>query len=180
MKRVSIPLVVLILALTMAPGVAQEDSKEEYKSVEAADIVTIKDKKGVETTATGFGKLFGPDYLNAIRGDSTVQIPFTRIKKLETGKTVDHRMSVTLHLVSGRKLEVLVDRPEYSIIYGGTADFGYFRLHLQDVREIVWTRVKRREAALGQKCVKGHIFYNDTWHYCPYDGEKLKPIKTDE
>ncbi|MEN8151286.1 MAG: hypothetical protein ABFS86_15830 [Planctomycetota bacterium] len=181
MKKSTVLLALLALAVIVSPGAAQEETaKKTYGAVESAEIVRIKDVKGVVTIATGFGKLFGPDALNAIRGESTVQIPFERIQRLETGKIVDHRMPVLLKLMNGQSMEVIVDGHEYQGKYAGTADFGYFRLRFQDIREITWTRVKRRAAALGQKCSKGHIFYNDTWHYCPYDGEKLKPIAAAE
>jgi len=180
MKRTSVMLALLVLAVVVSPGVAQEDAKTKYAAAESGEIVRVKDNKGVITIATGFGKLFGPDSLNAIRGEATVQIPFERILSLETGKIVDHLLPVHLLLTSGKRLDVIVDGAEYQTKYAGSADFGYFRLRLQDIKEITWTRVKRRNAALGQKCSKGHIFYNDTWHFCPYDGEKLKPIRANE
>jgi len=180
MKRTSTLIAVLALSFALSPGNAQEDAKTEYKVAEAGEVVTIRDIKGVEMVATGFGKLFGPDYLVANRGEARVQIPFDRILSLEMGKIEDHRMPVTVTLTSGRKLEVVVDGTEFQLLYAGTADFGYFRMRFQDIREVTWTRVERRKAALGQRCSKGHIFYNDSWHFCPYDGEKLKPIRADE
>jgi len=180
MKKTTVWLALFVTAIAISPGVAQETAKDRYASAEKGEIVTVKDLKGVVTVATGFGKLFGADSLNAIRGESTVQIPFERMTSLQTDKIVDHRMPVHIVLTNGKRLDVVVDGAEYQLKYAGRADFGFFRLRFQDIREITWTRVKRRDAALGQKCAKGHIFYNDTWHYCPFDGEKLKPIRTDE
>jgi len=180
MKKTSVWLALLTLAIVIAPGMAQETAKDHYASAENGEIVTVTDVKGVVTVATGFGKLFGADSLNATRGESVVQVPFERIESLTTDKIVDHRMPVRLVLTNGKRLEVIVAASEYDLKYAGRADFGYFRLRFQDIREITWTRVQRRNAALGQKCSKGHIFYNDTWQFCPFDGEKLKPIRADE
>jgi hypothetical protein len=37
-------------------------------------------------------------------------------------------------------------------------------------------RFEKSGRGLGQRCPRGHIWYNDAWHFCPYDGEKLTPI----
>ena len=176
MKRASIVLIVLITAVLAAPGDAQESARVKYGGIDKSESVTIMDAKGVKTDASGFGKLFGPQHLNAHRGASQVQIPFERIRKMVTGRLEDNRLEVKLSLFSGREMEVLVDRPEYETQYAGSADFGYFRLRLQDIHQVEFHRTVKSGRGTGQKCSRGHIFYNDSWHFCPYDGEELKPI----
>jgi len=170
-----------LLALPFVVGVApaQDTAEEKYRSVEAAETVTIQDFKGVVTEATGFGKLFSAPYLNAYHGASEIQIPFERISTLVMGTIKDNRLAVEVVLRSGRRMNVLVDRPEYESVYGGTADFGYFRIRLQDIRTLSIRRLAEDGRGTGQRCPKGHIFYNDAWRYCPYCGDELAPIEPD-
>jgi hypothetical protein len=176
-KRAFVLSIVLVTLLIVSPGDAQESAKRRYASVETAETATIVDSKGVIIHAEGFGKLFGARYLTAYLGDSEVEVPFDRIDGFVAGKITDHRLEMEILLTSGRRLHVLLDRPEYETLYGGTADFGYFRLRLQDIRSLTWNRTPKQGEGLGQRCSRGHMFYNDSWHYCPYDGLKLTPIK---
>ena len=165
------------LALSVGIAPAQETAEEKYRSLEAAETVTIQDFKGVVTEATGFGKLFAAPYLTAYRGASEIQLPFERIKNLVTGEIKDNRLPVEVVLHSGRRMNVVIDRPEYETLYGGTADFGYFRIRLQDIRTLSFRRLTEKGKGTGQRCPTGHIFYNDAWRYCPYCGDRLTPIE---
>jgi len=182
MKRTAALLVLLALGLVMSPGLApaQDTAEEKFRSIETAESVTIQDAKGVVTEATGFSKLYATPYLSAYRGASTIQIPFDRIQTLVTSPVKDNRMPVEVVLLSGRRMNVLVDRPEYESMYGGSAEFGYFRIRLQDIRTLTFRRTKQGGEGQGQRCPKGHIYYNDAWHYCPYDGEKLAAISPEK
>ncbi|MHC4861270.1 MAG: hypothetical protein ACYTDY_14400, partial [Planctomycetota bacterium] len=159
---------------------AQETAEEKYRSIEESETVTIQDAKGVVTEATGFGKLFSVPHLNAYHGASEIQIPFERVETIVTSPPKDNRMPVEVVLRSGRRMKVLLDRPEYETMYGGAADFGYFRIRLQDIRSLTFRRAKKGGEGQGQRCPKGHIYYNDAWHYCPYDGEKLTTIRPEK
>lgn len=182
MKRLPALLILIVLTcLLVSPGVAQDDSaRTRYAGIEHAETVTLQDSKGVVTVATGFGKLFGMPYLNCYRGDSSVQVPFERIKSFTTGVIVDNRLEIDLLLTSQRRMKVLVDRPEYETLYAGTADFGYFKIRLQDIRSLTFRREAERGDAIAQKCGKGHLYYNDSWSFCPYDGTKLVVIRTEK
>lgn len=173
MKSGSLIAVALLVTLVVSPGTAQES---RYAGIESAETVTIVDAKGVVTEASGFGKLFGPPYLSGFRGESTVEIPFDRMRTLTAGEVIDNRLSVTLGLVSGGDLEVLLDRPEFETSYAGTADFGYFRIRLRDIKSLTFMRMHRDLPGAGQRCSKGHIWFNDTWRFCPYDGTRLEVI----
>jgi len=165
--------IAVLTMLVVSPGSAQDS---QYSGIETAESVTIVDTKGVTTEASGFGKLFGPPYLSGFRGNSTVEIPFDRIRTLTAGEVVDNRMTVKLNLLTGRELEILLDRPEFDTSYAGTAEFGYFRIRLSDIKSLKFNRVRPERSGLGQRCPDGHIWFNDTWRFCPYDGTKLAAI----
>ena len=181
MKRLPALLALIVLtSLLVSPGAAQESAGKRFSGIEHAETVTLQDSKGVVTVATGFGKLFGMPYLNCYRGDSSIQIPFDRIKSFATGGIEDGRLELDLLLTSQRRMKVLVDRPEYETLYAGTADFGYFRIRLQDIASLTFRREAEKGDTVAQKCAKGHLYYNDSWSYCPYDGAKLSVIQPDK
>lgn len=174
MRKVMIA--VLFVALAGLPGSAQESAAKRYGAAGQADSVHVVDVQGVETVATEFGKLFSLQVLNGFRGASEVQIPFDRIAVLETGEIVDNRMPVTVLLTNGTRMKVVLSSSEYEATWGGNAEFGHFRIRLQDIRRLVFDRPEPSGQGLGQRCPKGHVYYNDTWKFCPYDGLALEPM----
>jgi hypothetical protein len=177
MTRLIILSTLLAITLSVSPGSAQESAAVRYRSMEQAETVEFVDTDGVHTIATGFGKLFGMSYLTARRGQTQVEIPFARMSRLRMGTIVDHRLPVEIELRSGRTLSVTVDRSEFQTLYGGTAEFGYFRIRFEQIKELIFDRAEISGDGEGQRCSHGHIYYNDTWKYCPYDGERLTPIQ---
>jgi hypothetical protein len=162
---------VVLIALLLGP-MASGQSSEEF-----VETVKVEDSKGVVTFATGFGKAFGNDYLSAYRGDSNVEIPFDRISTMRTGRVIDSRMDVAVVLTGGRGLEVQLDRPEFESVYGGLTEFGNFRIRLAEVRSLEFRRLEKYDEKHGQRCGGGHIWYKETWRYCPFDGKALAPLK---
>ena len=169
MRRIAV--IAILLAVMFGSGATGQPDEDVLEKVR------VEDSKGVVTFATGFGKAFGASFLSAYRGDSKVEIPFERIDVLRTGRIVDSRMDVGLILTTGRGLEVQLDRPEFESVYGGLTEFGNFRIRLAEVKSIEFNRSEKHDEALGQRCPGGHIWYNDSWRFCPYDGKALAAVK---
>jgi len=176
MKAIHVAGILAVLGVGVGFGFAGESASDRYAGVEEGERVRIVDSQGVETEATGFGKLFALPAITAFRGDSEIHVPYSLIRLLRTGEVADNRLPVHLTLVSGREMDVVLDRTEYEAIYGGRAEFGYFRIPLEDIRTLEFVRVARRGAGLGQRCESGHLWYNDTWRFCPFDGKELTPL----
>ncbi len=163
--------IVFFLGLMVAAGAAGQSGEDETETVR------VEDSKGVVTYATDFSKAFGGGSLSAYRGDSKVEVPFERIAVLRTGRIVDSRMDVGLVLTTGRGLQVQLDRPEFESVYGGLTEFGNFRIRLAEVKSIEFSRRQKYDQSLGQRCPSAHIWYKETWRFCPYDGKALVPVK---
>lgn len=167
---------VLFFCLPVLPGTAGERAADRYAAVDEAEIVHLVDVQGVPTDATEFGRLFSLQVLNGFRGASEVQIPFDRIASLETGEIVDNRMPVTVALTNGTRMQIVLSSSEYEATWGGNAEFGHFRIRFRDIRKLVFERSEPSGEGLGQRCPGGHVYYNDAWKFCPYDGLALEPM----
>ena len=163
--------IAVLLALLLGPGAAGQDEEDLLETVK------VEDSQGVVTYATDFSKAFSGGYLSGFRGDSRVEIPFERVSVLRTGRIADSRMDVDLVLTTGRKLVIQLDRPEFESVYGGLTEFGNFRIRLQEVKSIEFHRLENFDESLGQQCSAGHIWYKETWQFCPYDGKALTPVR---
>lgn len=181
--RVSHPLpwvaLILGLGLAVAPLGAQEGIRSFGRAAETERVV-FRDSKGVETLAVDFRKVFGLPVLNAFRGDSEVEIPFERIKALTTGPVVEHRMEVRLILVNGREMSVKLAPPEFETIYAGQAEWGSFRIRLEDIAGLEFFRPEYSGERPGLRCANGHVYFEEDWKYCPYDGHRLMPVPVPE
>lgn len=171
--RKSIALFIVVVLAVATRGDAQETGEDRLQVVQQAERVRFTDRQGVTIEAAGFGKLFAMAALDAFYGDSQVQIPFERIASMTNGEIRDSRMTSTIRFTSGKTMTVQLDATEYGTVYGGEADFGYFRIRLQDVRQLEFLRPERAEEAVARRCRDGHLFYNELFRFCPYDGAPL-------
>jgi hypothetical protein len=172
-RRITLPVLLVGLVFGLAP--AHSEPADGLRSFDAGVTAIVTDRQGVRTELTGFGRLFGPDFLLAHHGDALVQIPFRKVRTFKMGTIVDRLAPIEMTLTGGKRLQLVVDQPEYQQFFAGNATFGYYKIRLGDIATCEIHELDR-EPGLGRRCEHGHLFYNDAWRFCPYDGKALRPI----
>jgi len=172
-RRFALPILLVGLVLGLAP--AYSGPADGLRAFDAEVTAVVVDRQGVRTQLTAFGRLFGPDFLLAHHGDALVQIPFNKVRSFRVGTIVDRLAPIEMTLTDGSRMQLVVDQPEYQTIFAGNATFGYYKIALGKIATCEFQEPVR-EPGLGRRCPQGHLFYNDAWRFCPYDGKSLRPI----
>ena len=177
-RRVALPLLLLGLVVGLTPAGAGPAS-ERLRALDAEITAVVIDKQGVRTELTGFGPLFGPHFLSAYLGDAQVQIPYSKIRSFRVGELVDQFAPVDILMNDGSTVRVRLEAVDVSTMLAGNASFGYFKIKIGKIASCTMQAPERGDG-LGRRCPTGHLFYNNAWRFCPYDGKPLRPIVSDE
>jgi len=182
LRRMVWPMILVTLGVFLAPTpVVPQDRGVPSVRAFAMDAV-VTDRQGVRTELTSFGRMFGSGSLAAHHGDADIQIPFDRIRSFRVGEMKDSRAPVTVQLVDGTIMEVEIDSQEYTTAFTGKASFGSYRIMLGKISTCTLRKPKPEEprARTARICPDGHIWEQDDYRFCPYDGKPLKVVTRGE
>jgi hypothetical protein len=140
LRTAGLGLVVVLLGLWFgaAPSAAYEIDYAQYD-------VVVTDTQGVVTEGTDFGFWTGPNVITTHRGDSIVEVPFRKIRRLEMGAYTAEKgvWSCTITAKTGAVITCQVERMEGSRILAGESAIGSFRLRLDQIRRLDLVRLSR-------------------------------------
>ena len=92
----------------------------------------VVDRSGVETSLNQFS-MDGKTYLDALRGNGQLTIPFQQLASLTCGKVNGDELPVQVKLKSGTVLELSIRKR--AVFYGSTG-YGAFVIKARDVARI--------------------------------------------
>ena len=133
MKRLVLLVLVLISALfCMGMGELGGQPEGTIPETDVRIEAKVVDRSGTETSLNQFS-MDGKTYLDALRGNGQLTIPFQQLASLTCGKITGDEMAVQVKLKSGAGMDLAIRKR--SVFYGSTG-YGSFVIKAHDVARI--------------------------------------------
>ena len=133
MKRLVLLALVLIGALfCMGMGELGGQPEGTIPETDVRIEAKVVDRSGTETSLNQFS-MDGKTYLDALRGNGQLTIPFQQLASLNCGKTTGDEMAVQVKLKSGSVMDLAIRKR--ALFYGSTG-YGSFVIKAYDVARI--------------------------------------------
>lgn len=114
----------------------------DYGPPAAGVDVRLRDRHGVVTELIGFRCPAGEDVIPGTRGSASIAVPLRVLRHLAISPpATGPGLVAEAVLVDGSELAFEIPTHAEHTLYGGEAEFGSFRIHILEVREVVVHRI---------------------------------------
>lgn len=133
MKRFAMMALVLVVTLfCMGMGDLGGQPEGTIPETDVRIEAKIVDRSGIETSLNQFS-MDGKTYLDALRGNGQLTIPFQQLATLNCGKITGDELAVQVKLKSGSVMDLAIRKR--AVFYGSTG-YGAFVIKARDVARI--------------------------------------------